>query len=185
MKQSDTRVVERGIRWAIVAVFIEGVRRRAPGAMVNAIFSLVGTFVPELFERVFGVEFRPWQRVYVESAMLTHSLGMLGPYDDVWWWDHLTHAHTATIVGGLVHVVSHRRGRDPDSRVVATIVCTGIIWELAEYGIHSAADRLGIEPILVSYGRADTVLDLVFNLVGAFLVVLFGDRVLRNLTNEE
>lgn len=151
-----------GIRYAIVVVFLTGLRRRNPAAMVNAAFALAGTYLPEAFERLVGVEFRPWQRVYVESAMLTHSAGMLGPYDDVWWWDHLTHTHSAT-------------------RVLAVVVCAGVLWELAEYAIHRGADALGIDPVLVSYGRTDTALDLLFNLVGAALVVLFGDRVLTNL----
>ncbi|WP_049913462.1 hypothetical protein [Haloferax prahovense] len=173
-----------GIRAAIVAVFLTGLRRRNPAAMVNAVFALAGTFLPVAVERLAGVEFRPWQRLYVESAMLTHSVGMLGPYDDVWWWDHLTHAHSATILGGVVYVLSRRRGRDPSTRVLAVVVCAGVLWELAEYAIHRGADALGIEPVLVSYGRVDTALDLVFNLVGAALVVLFGDRALTNLVPE-
>ncbi|KAB1189893.1 hypothetical protein GJR96_17065 [Haloferax sp. MBLA0076] len=184
-KSSEPVVVERGIRCAIVAVFVEGIRRRKPAAMVNAVISLVGTFIPWILERVFGTEFRPWQRIYVESAMLTHSVGMLGPYDDVWWWDHLTHTHSATVVGGVVHVVSQRRGKDPRPRVVAAILCLGIVWELTEYAIHFGAKRLGIEPILVSYGKVDTALDLVFNLFGAILVVLFGERMLQNLTSAD
>ncbi len=154
--------------------------------MVNAMFAFVGTFIPDVFERVAGEPFHPWQRVYVESAMLTHSVGMLGPYDDVWWWDHLTHTHSASILGGFVHVLARRRGHEPSQRVLAVVVCSGLLWEIAEYAIHRGADALGIEPVLVSYGRVDTVLDLVFNLVGAALVVVFGDRALRNflLTDE-
>ncbi|POG56186.1 hypothetical protein [Haloferax marisrubri] len=185
---SDSRAwpePDDGIRYAIVVVFLAGLRRRNPAAMVNAVFGLAGTYLPDAVERLAGVEFRPWQRVYVESAMLTHSVGMLGPYDDVWWWDHLTHAHSATILGGVVHVLSRRRGRDPSTRVLAAVVCAGLLWELAEYAIHRGADALGIDPVLVSYGRVDTALDLVFNLVGAALVVLFGDRALTNLVPED
>ncbi|KAB1191279.1 MULTISPECIES: hypothetical protein [Haloferax] len=176
--------VEHGVRGAIVLVFLVGIRRRNPGAVVNAIFSLAGTYIPATLERVLGVEFHPWQRVYIETAMLTHSVGMLGPYDDVWWWDHVTHTHSASVLGGIVHVVSHRRGHNPRSRVLGIVVCFGILWELIEYGIHFAAKRLGIEPILVQYGREDTVFDLLFNLVGALLVVVFGDRLLDNFTDE-
>ncbi|ELZ98130.1 hypothetical protein C440_02743 [Haloferax mucosum ATCC BAA-1512] len=182
--QPAARTAERGIRYAIVAVFLAGLRSRKPAAMVNAVFALVGTFVPDVFERLTGVTFHPWQRVYVEVAMLTHAVGMLGPYDDVWWWDHLTHTHSATILSGFVHVLARRRGRDPSQRVIAVIVCGGILWELAEYAIHRGADTLGIDPVLVSYGRVDTALDLVFNLVGAALVILFGDRALENLVSK-
>lgn len=184
-QDTNVRPVEFGIRSAIVSVFFLGIRKRNPGAVVNAVFSLLGTYLPVALERTLGVEFRPWQRLYVESAMLTHSVGMLGPYDDVWWWDHLTHTHSASVVGGVIHVVATRRGHDPRPRVVGVIVFVGILWELAEYSIHFVAKRLGIDPILVPYGREDTAFDLVFNLVGALFVVVFGDRMLQNFTRTD
>ncbi|MFC4541381.1 hypothetical protein ACFO5R_05515 [Halosolutus amylolyticus] len=177
-----TQVVERGLRCSILAVFVAGCRRRDPAAIVNALVSLAATYLPGFVERWYDVEFHPWQRVYAETAMVTHAAGMLGPYDDVWWWDHLTHTHSATLLGGLTYVVSRRRDRDPRPRVIAVVVCAGILWEVVEYVIHATADRLGLEPVLVSYGKRDTALDLVFNLVGALLVLAFGDRVLENLT---
>lgn len=173
---------EQWIRYAIVAVFVAGVRRRNPGAVANAAVSLAVSYLPGTIERRYGVEFRPWQRVYAVTAMFTHSLGMLGPYDDMWWWDHLTHAHTATLLGGLVHAGARRRGFDPRPRVIAAVVVCGTLWELVEYAIHAVARRLGVEPILVSYGRRDTALDLLFNLVGALLVLVLGDPLLRNFT---
>lgn len=176
------RNLGRGVRVALALVVVEGVRERNPGAIANALIGLVGTALPWLGERVFDVELEPWQRAYAETAMLVHALGMLGPYDDTWWWDHLTHTYSATLLGSIVFAVSRRRGRDPAPRVVAVVVCAGVLWEGLEYLIHSAANRLGFEPILVSYGRRDTLFDLLFNLLGAMLVLVFGDRLLANLS---
>jgi hypothetical protein len=181
MRQSVLRKVEHGIRSGILAVFAIGVRRRDPGAVVNAVLGLIATDIPRIAERRYDIEFRPWQRVYVETAMLTHAIGMLGPYDDIWWWDDLTHTHSSTILGGFVYAVARRRDRDPSSRVVAVTVCAGLLWELAEYAIHTTANRFGFEPILVSYGKTDTLQDLVFNLFGALLVLTFGERLLGDL----
>ncbi len=175
------RETERGIRYGIVAVLIVGVRRRDPGAVANAVFAFLATYLPGAVETVFDVELAPWQRVYVESAMLTHAVGMLGPYDDVWWWDHLTHAHSATVFGGVVHAAARRRGRDPRPRVLAVVVGAGALWELMEYVVHAVANRLGVEPLLVHYGKRDTLLDIVYDVVGAFLVLAFGDCLLGNL----
>ncbi|ADB63163.1 hypothetical protein Htur_4349 (plasmid) [Haloterrigena turkmenica DSM 5511] len=175
----------RGTRYALLTVFFVGLRRRNPGAVVNAVAAAAGTYLPDFIARAYGVELEPWQRAYVNTAMLTHAVGMLGPYDEVWWWDHLTHAHSSSILGGLIYAVSRRRGRDPGPRVVAVVVCLGLGWELLEYVIHTAANRLGLEPILVTYGPKDTALDIVFDLVGAVLVLAFGDCVLGEFEDGE
>lgn len=173
---------EPGVRIAIVAVFLQGIRRRNPGAIVNAVLAFMGASLPAILEDRYGIEFRPWQRVYVETAMLAHAVGMLGPYDDIWWWDRLTHTHSATILGGLIHTVSRRRGHDPGPRVIAGVFTSGVLWEILEYVTHLVSRRMGFEPLLVSYGPVDTLLDIVFNLFGAVFVILFGDRYLENFT---
>jgi hypothetical protein len=181
IRRTVAREAERGVRYGILAVLLVGVRRRDLAAVANAAVSLLATYVPGLLERHYDVEFRPWQRLYTLLAMLTHSVGMLGPYDDVWWWDHLTHTHSATIVGGAIHVAARRRDRSPQPRILGLVVGAGVVWELMEYVVHTVAGWLDLEPLLVSYGREDTLFDLLFDLVGALLVVVFGDRLLGNL----
>lgn len=179
------RAMERAVRCGLVAVFGEGLRRRNPGAVVNAVVALGVTYLPSAVEGWYGVAFRPWQRAYAGVAMLAHAVGMLGPYDDTWWWDHVTHALSASLLGGVVHAAARRRGRDPRPRVLGVVAGGGLLWELLEYAIHAVCRRLGIEPILVTYSKRDTVLDLVFNAVGAVLVLVFGDRLLGNLFGAE
>lgn len=177
-----SRTLERGIRYGLLAVFGEGIRRRNPGAVVNSVVSLAVTYLPGLVEARYDVEFRPWQRVYTGVAMLAHAVGMLGPYDDTWWWDHVTHLLSATLLGGFVHAAARRRGRDPGRSVLGVIVFGGVVWEILEYATHAVSRRLGIEPVLVSYSARDTLVDLVFNVVGALVVLAFGDRLLGNFT---
>jgi hypothetical protein len=180
VSRAAVRTAERAIRVGIVGVLVVGVRRRDPGAVVNAALALVGSYLPDVVERRYPVRFRPWQRVYTEAAMLTHAVGMLGPYDDVWWWDHLTHVHSATLLGGVTHAVARRAGLDPRPRVIAGVVGGGALWEVVEYASHWLSRRVGLDPVLVSYGRVDTALDLVFDLLGALAVVRFGDGLLEN-----
>ncbi|WP_373567970.1 hypothetical protein [Haloarcula sp. H-GB4] len=180
-----TGLLKSAIRTGIAVCFAEGIRRRSPGAVVNALIAFGGASLPDILERRCAVEFRPWQRIYVETAMLTHAVGMLGPYDDIWWWDNLTHIHSATVLGGLIHVLSRRLGVDPEQRVITGVATMGILWEFMEYIIHASSRRLGLEPILVSYGKTDTLLDLVSDLVGAVLVLVFGDVLLGNLVRRE
>ena len=169
------------IRDGILSVLGVGVARRNTGAVVNALVSFGASFLPDVAENRYGVDFRPWQRVYTEIAVFTHAVGMLGLYDDTWWWDHLTHVHSATLLGGAVHVVARRRGRDPRPRVLAAVVAGGVLWEIVEYAVHTVTDRLDLDPVLIPYSARDTALDLLFNAVGAVLVVAFGDRFLGNL----
>ena len=171
----------RASRYAILGVFVAGLRRGNPGAVVNAVVSFVATYLPRLVEWRYGVEFRPWQRLYLNAGMLAHAVGMLGPYEEVWWWDHLTHACSSTLVGGVIHVRARRRGRDPRPRVLAGVLGVGTLWELVEYAIHGVSRRLGLEPLLVPYGRRDTLHDLLFDLLGALLVLALADRLLPNL----
>lgn len=180
-----TGLLKSAILTGIAVCFAEGIRRRSPGAVVNALIAFGGASLPDILERRCAVEFRPWQRIYVETAMLTHAVGMLGPYDDIWWWDNLTHIHSATVLGGLIHVLSRRLGVDPEQRVITGVATMGILWEFMEYIIHASSRRLGLEPILVSYGKTDTLLDLVSDLVGAVLVLAFGDVLLGNLVRRE
>lgn len=182
---SVTRAVERGIRLGLVAVFGEGVRRRNPGAVVNAAVALPVTYLPDAVESRYDVEFRPWQRVYAGGAMLAHAVGMLGLYDHTWWWDHLTHVLSTTLFGGMVHAAARRLGQDPRPRVLAAVAGGGVLWELLEYAIHGVSRRLGVEPILIPYSRRDTLLDLAFNAVGALLVLALGDRLLGNLVRDD
>lgn len=186
-RTSVVRTALRGIRGGIAGVFAAGVRRGNPGAVVNGAVSFVLSYLPHLVERSYDVEFRLWQRTYLSSAMLAHAVGMLGLYDEEgpWWWDHLTHTLSSTLLGGIAHVAAVRRGRDPRRAVVAAIGIGGLCWEALEYGIHAVTERLGIEPVLIPYSARDTALDLLFDLVGGALVVGFGDRLLDNLTGDD
>ena len=182
---SATIEAARASRYAILGVFVAGIRRRNPGAVVNALVSFLATYLPRVVEWRYGVEFHPWQRLYLNVGMLAHAVGMLGPYEDVWWWDHVTHTCSSTLVGGFVHVRARRRGRDPRPRVLAGVLGVGVFWETVEYVIHGVSRRVGLEPLLVPYGTEDTLLDLVFDLLGALLVIAFGDRFLSNLLRED
>lgn len=183
------RVVQAGIG----AAFLVGVRRRDPTVVVNAVVSAAFTALPRMLEIRYGARFRPWQRLWVSAAGLVHTLGMLGPYDRVWWWDHLAHTLSGVVVAAATDVVFQSRAADADpvtgkSHDRATVVfgvtlAFGVVWELLEYVVHAIADRLGFEPLLVHYGRLDALGDLLFDLLGASIVVRFGRRALSNVVD--
>ncbi|WP_336135131.1 hypothetical protein [Natronomonas amylolytica] len=163
-------------------------------AVVNAVFSFVVAVVPLLVEG--AVWLRTGQRVGVAPALpfwlaavgCLHSYGMLGPYDTVWWWDHLTHTMAGALVAALVYSGLVVAGQHADVVELSTAAVggltvfftfvVGIVWELGELVARAAGERYDVEPVLVYYGWRDTALDLVFDIVGALAVVAFDVGIL-------
>ncbi|GAD53102.1 hypotheical protein [Halarchaeum acidiphilum MH1-52-1] len=178
------RTTDRALRLGLLAVAVAGIRRRDPSAIVNALVGLAATFLPRVIERRAGLSLRPAHRVWISGSVLLHAVGMLGPYDETWWWDHLTHICSASLVGAAAHLFADHRERNTTRTVLVATVGLGALWELLEYAIHATARRLGLEPLLVTYGPRDTALDLVFDAIGGLGIVAFGDRILDGIRDE-
>lgn len=181
----------RVVQACIVGILLEGVRRRDPGVATNGLAGLLFALTPRFLESLYDVPLRPWQRLWISASAMVHSLGMLGPYDRTWWWDHVTHTLTSVVVAGATDVVYRAERRRPGGSTLpfrsraATIVGVtlgfGLVWEALEYGSHAVADRLDFQPLLVHYGPQDTAVDLAFDLLGAGLVIWLGDSALSNV----
>lgn len=177
----------------IVAILLVAVRRGDFATVANALVSLVAALVPAGVELLapyaVGVSpsLGPVLPVWIAAAGLVHSIGMLGPYDTIAWWDSVTHTVSAALVAALVYaglVVVGRHGGflDPSFGALAALTvgftfAAGVFWELIELVARDVGQRYDVEPVLVQYGRGDTALDLVFDVVGALLVVVFDLRV--------
>ncbi len=181
------------LQGAIAATLVVGLRRRDPSVVANAIVSLVAAFMPAIAEAVLwttlevDVTFDTVLSLWVAAAGFLHMLGMLGWYDTVWWWDHVTHTVSAALVAavvyaGVVTVESHTAGfrLSRGGLIGVTFLFTmagGVFWELLEVVARDVSRRFGVEPVLKHYGKYDTPLDLVFDGVGALVVAAFDVRV--------
>jgi hypothetical protein len=182
----------------------ESLRRDDAAALVNTVASLAVALFPVALETAVapaldaGVTVPPELTLALALAGLLHSIGMLGWYDTVWWWDHLTHTLSAGIVAAAVYAVLlvtasaetlppagsyvlTRAGVLPLAGEVAwlTLAATfvvGVFWELGELLAREIADVIDVEPVLVHYGWRDTAFDLVFDVVGALLVLALDVR---------
>lgn len=133
-----------------------------------------------------GVAAVPELALWTAGAGLLHVVGMLGWYESVAWWDHLTHGVSSALATALVYAGLLVVGGDPApprfrprvaaAGAVALVLAAGVWWELLELAARDVAERLDVEPVLVYYGRRDTALDLVFDAVGALAVVLADVR---------
>ena len=175
----------------IAVIFAAAVRDENAPAALNAVASLLLVLVPiavDLFaSRLYGVRvgLSPEVPLWVGLAGLLHSYGMLGPYDDIAWWDHLTHTLSAALVAallyaGLLVAVDSTSVSVGISLVWATVVLltllAGVFWELIELLARDFARRFDVPSVLDHYGRRDTVLDLLFDVVGALLVLVVDLR---------
>lgn len=170
-------LVLTGVLLALAGV---AVYRWDVAAAVNALGAFLLAAAPVSLLVLGDGALAPALPVWVVTAGVLHSVGMLGLYESTWWWDHLTHGVSAALVAAVVYAGLVVALPDPGvvSRSVAVAVvavagtmAVGVAWELVELVAREVGDRLDVDPVLVYYGRRDTVLDLVFDLVGALVVV--------------
>ncbi|SNZ03176.1 hypothetical protein SAMN06269185_0209 [Natronoarchaeum philippinense] len=171
----------------IVALFAVALRRGDAAAAVNALVSLAATLLPAAVELLLaatgtpGVRFGTALPLWIALAGLLHSYGMLGPYDTISWWDSLTHTLSAGLVAALLYAAllvaaPTAAGWLVAAATVGATFVVGVFWELIELVAREVGRRYDVEPVLVHYGWRDTALDLVFDVVGALLVVLLDVR---------
>jgi len=168
-----------------------GVHQRDVAVVVNGASSLVAVAVPIAVDLFVPIDHgtssaAPLQlSLLIGIAGLLHMLGMLDWYDRVWWWDHVTHTVSAALIAAVVYAwvlvgsvdTPAAAAVDPKLLTVGFTMLAGIVWELVEWALRLLSDRLDIEGVVKRYGRLDTPLDILFDLVGAVLVVVIDLRV--------
>lgn len=168
--------VAAGFQAGIAGLLAESLRRGNIAAAVNAAASLAAALAPYGLALLLGPAVAdPVLAVWVAVAGFLHAVGMLGPYESVWWWDHITHTVSAGLVAALVYAALLSWVALPSTPAgilaVATVLGLGVVWELLELLARVMGDRYGIEPVLVHYGWRDTALDLLFDAIGVLAVV--------------
>lgn len=168
----------------LIAVVTYGVVAGNPKAISNGGIALLVTVFPAVLERNYELPLDPWLGLWITAAVFLHSLGSAGLYGHIQWWDHLTHATSASVVAGVGYTVA--RAVDIHSEdiyiparfafvyILVVVLAFGVIWELLEYGLDIVAEMTDLPMPLAQKGLDDTVRDLMFNSLGALLVALFG-----------
>jgi hypothetical protein len=192
---SRTTVLVRLLQGVLLGILGTGLLISNVSVIVNAALSLLVTAIPAVLERDYAVQLDPAIVVWITLAVVLHSAGMVGLYDAVWWWDHLTHTFSGALVAAVGYAVASSLDQYADSVVLPptflwlfvflVTVATGVVWETAEMAGREVARAGGFEPLLIVYGIDDTILDLVFDVVGAAVVALLarhggGRAVLQN-----
>jgi uncharacterized membrane protein YjdF len=178
------RRLTRAMQILLAAIVVYGVVDGHPKAITNGGLGLFVTFVPALVERNYDIPLDPWLGVWITSAVFLHTLGSAWFYAQIWWWDHLTHALSASLIAGAGYTTLRAIDLHSDeiyipSRfafafIFVVVLSFGVVWELFEFGLDILADETGVSMPLAQFGLDDTVADLMYNSVGALLVAIFG-----------
>ena len=182
-----TRLMELGL----VGMLFIGFERGNTGIVVNTTVALVVVHLPGLLERDYGIPMDAGLSLWITTAVFLHAWGTVGVpgaevsfYRGTWWWDHLTHALSASVVAAAGYAAA--RAVDVHSRAVrlprgfmftlilVVTLAFGVFWEVIEFTISEATILLGSDSVLTQYGLRDTMLDLVFDTLGAIVVAVWG-----------
>lgn len=178
----------------LVALVGYGFVAGEPKAITNGTVSLLITTVPAILERNYRMPIDPWLGLWITLAVFLHTLGSAGLYAGLAWWDHLTHAMSASLIAGVGYTFArgidlHSDGIELPRRfyfvfLFVVVLSFGVVWELFEFGLDIAAAETGISMPLAQHGLEDTIRDLVFNATGALLVAVFGQAHLSGVAEE-
>jgi len=180
----NQRRLTRGMQLVLVGLVAYGLVAGQPKAIVNGSVGLAVTFLPALLERNYALPLDPWLGLWITTAVFLHTLGSAGLYGQIGWWDHLTHALSATLVAGVGYTAARAIDLHSDEisiphrfafvYIVVVVLSFGVVWELFEFGLDIVADETGLTMPLAQHGLDDTVMDLTYNSLGALLVAAFG-----------
>ena len=180
----NQRRLTRLMQILLLGIVVYGLVNNQPKAITNGSIALVITFVPALLERNYNLPLDPWLGLWITLAVFLHTMGSAGLYGQIGWWDHLTHAMSASLVAGVGYTVARAIDLHSDEiriprrfafvYILIVVLAFGVIWELFEFGLDIAADVTGITMPLAQHGLDDTVRDLMFNSLGALVVATFG-----------
>ncbi|SDR05263.1 hypothetical protein [Natronobacterium texcoconense] len=178
------RQLVRAMQIALVVVLAYGLWTLQLPVITNAILALVITFIPAVLNRDFNITVEPGLALWVTSAVFLHAIGTAGLYDAIATWDHLTHTLSATVVAAAGYATLqalHIHGESIHlprwamfAFTLVFILAMGVIWEILEFFVDQGALVLGIDPVLAQHGIDDTIVDMMFNVLGAIIVATWG-----------
>lgn len=179
---------------SLAVILVAGFYFGSTKVVINAGIGLAVTFAPALIKKRYDIVVNPFLSLWITSAVFFHALGSFGFYGSVWWWDHLTHALSASLVAGIGYTLIrsadiysndiHLPNRFMFVFILLTVIAFGVVWELFEYGLDIIANITGLSMPLAQHGLSDTMKDMMFNTVGALIVAVFGQAYLTTLSEE-
>jgi len=192
------RQLTRAMQVSLLVMIGLGLERGALGIVVNATIGLGVTQLPAVLERDYHIPMDPALTLWITVAVFLHALGTAGLpgsetnfYRSIWWWDHLTHTLSSSIVAAVGYATARAvelhsdaislPGRFVFVFILLFVLAFGVFWEVIEFGVAGIASLSGTQSVLTQYGLEDTMLDLLFDTLGGVVVAVWGTAHLTDL----
>lgn len=174
----------RGMQIVLIGILGIGIYTQNLGIIVNSAIALGITFLPAYLEHDQNIAFSSGIVLWITLAVMLHAAGTLGPYRTISWWDSVTHALSSSVVAGVGYATVRAIDEHSDAIylpqrfmflfILMFVLAFGVFWEIVEFLTTLLGQLLGAGSILTQYGLSDTILDLVFNTLGALIFALWG-----------
>jgi hypothetical protein len=175
LSESTERLVARGLQLVLAGLVGYGIWTGRAGIVVTAALTLSVTLLPALLRREYGYSMDAGLVLWLTVAMVLHTTGYLGLYEQYQWYDEITHVASGTIIAGVGYasfraLELHSGAIDVPSAfravfVVVFVLAAGMVWEVFEFAFGS---------LVTVYGIDDIVTDMIANAVGGILVAAWG-----------
>ena len=192
------RQLTRAMQVSLLVLIGLGLERGNLGIVVNGVIGLGVTQLPAVLERDYHIPMDSALTLWITAAVFLHALGTAGLpgsevnfYRSIWWWDHLTHTLSSSIVAAAGYATARAVELHSDAvslpdrfmfvLILLFVLAFGVFWEVIEFAVAGAAALSGTPAVLVQYGLEDTMLDLLFDTLGGVVVAVWGTAHLTDL----
>ena len=183
-----TRIMQAGL----FTLLIVGILLRDLSTAVNATAGLVITFVPYLITRKLNIPYDTGLALWITLAVFLHSIGTFAFYDNVARWDNITHVLSASVVAAAGYTLIRAIDIYVDEIyippkvlfvfILLFVLATGVLWEIIEFLSDELTTGFGYDAILAQHGINDTMMDLLFDLLGAVFAATWGTAYLSDIS---
>jgi len=188
----------RGMQVALVGLFVVGLIEGKTGVVVNTAVAFGVSLLPAYLERDYDIPLNAGLTLWITTAVFLHALGTVGIpftpgnfYNAYPWWDSVTHTLSSTIVAAAGYTTARAFDEHSDAVrippkfmfafILIVVMAFGVFWEVIEFALGELAALTGGAAVLTQFGLGDTMMDLVFDTVGAVLVAVWGTAYLTDV----
>jgi hypothetical protein len=201
ISQHRQRQLARAMQLILFGLVFVGLERQSPNIIINALLGLGVTFLPATLQRDHEIPMDAGLTLWITAAAFLHAIGIIGIpgtgqslYGSIPYYDHLTHALSASVVAGVAYATvrafdEHSDGIHLPPRymfvfILVFVMAFGVVWEIIEFSVAILGNTTGVGSTgFTQHGLDDTMLDLAFNSIGGIVLGIWGTVYLTDVVD--